>query len=556
MMSNRFGLNDETEIDIATAIQSLEERERLSDEVVDAKREEVRQAIFDAAHNQDAPRRYVVEGARVVCTSMLDYEDDGRSESRMRKLTEEERESNLAKIEDRINMCLVENSTPLPPDRQIQRAKGSPRITPSAPRIHRPGTGIPLANTRFNINDVSDLEIPDFIHPADRNVVAWIQSRRLLDHLDIKFSPLFGEHLVGEDEAYPESNEENSMTDQIGGAIVSAGLLNAQVLGATAGANGVTKAGVMAESKLAKAKAFLKSQPRGRCKIAGDCKPEIEDLMWQGIEENEDKAGLVSVGRYKAFLTNSAYMFCTHGQGILYLTDCGQHLNEVADILGLNGMDEDEELRERRSQFKIAIDPGHGGTDPGAPGRVRMNGGPSGMDEKDLVLDISLTVQSALEVAGFQVYMIRTDDSFVHCNTRVSRARDASVDAFVSIHFNSSGSGAEGYETFYAQPRTQDIPFTTIVHNAVFNALQPAVRSDRGVKDDTLTHHQYIAVLRQPYELAHDYPRALLEIQFIDNEEAMNRLNEDWAGYRNSIAQALVNSLTEYFITSEFNIED
>jgi len=76
----------------------------------------------------------------------------------------------------------------------------------------------------------------------------------------------------------------------------------------------------------------------------------------------------------------------------------------------------------------VAIDPGHGGKDPGARG-----GG--GTREKDVVLHIArrLAAQIDREV-GMDAYMTRNGDQFVRLRTRMERARAAQADLFISIH--------------------------------------------------------------------------------------------------------------------------
>ncbi len=76
----------------------------------------------------------------------------------------------------------------------------------------------------------------------------------------------------------------------------------------------------------------------------------------------------------------------------------------------------------------IAIDPGHGGEDPGAIG-------PNGTMEKDVVLNIALRLREKLQAEpGVRVLMTRDSDFFVPLATRVSKARAVSADLFVSIH--------------------------------------------------------------------------------------------------------------------------
>ncbi len=76
----------------------------------------------------------------------------------------------------------------------------------------------------------------------------------------------------------------------------------------------------------------------------------------------------------------------------------------------------------------VMLDPGHGGEDPGAIG-------PSGLKEKDVVLDIGKRLQQAIDQTGYmQARLTRNQDIFIPLGTRVAIARAAKADLFVSIH--------------------------------------------------------------------------------------------------------------------------
>ena len=76
----------------------------------------------------------------------------------------------------------------------------------------------------------------------------------------------------------------------------------------------------------------------------------------------------------------------------------------------------------------VALDPGHGGEDPGAIG-------PSGLREKDVVLQIALQLRDRLnEQRGMRVMLTRDADFFVPLHERVRKARRVQADLFVSVH--------------------------------------------------------------------------------------------------------------------------
>lgn len=85
-------------------------------------------------------------------------------------------------------------------------------------------------------------------------------------------------------------------------------------------------------------------------------------------------------------------------------------------------------------QYKIVIDPGHGGSDPGAVA--------NGLKEKDLTLKISLEVARLLKAAGFQVILTRDKD----IDLPLDRRRTPDCDISVSIHINAGG--GQGLETW------------------------------------------------------------------------------------------------------------
>ena len=83
---------------------------------------------------------------------------------------------------------------------------------------------------------------------------------------------------------------------------------------------------------------------------------------------------------------------------------------------------------QQRGQLLIALDPGHGGEDPGAVGR-------GGTREKDVVLAIARRLQRLIDATpGMKAYMTRDGDYFVPLHVRVQKARRVKADLFISIH--------------------------------------------------------------------------------------------------------------------------
>ena len=81
-----------------------------------------------------------------------------------------------------------------------------------------------------------------------------------------------------------------------------------------------------------------------------------------------------------------------------------------------------------KPKFTIAIDPGHGGADPGASSLDHVR-------EKDVVLAFGLVLKKKLEMTGhYAVVMTRDDDTFVPLQDRAKMAREIKADLFIAIH--------------------------------------------------------------------------------------------------------------------------
>lgn len=93
--------------------------------------------------------------------------------------------------------------------------------------------------------------------------------------------------------------------------------------------------------------------------------------------------------------------------------------------------------------YKVVIDAGHGGSDPGAIGV-------NGLREKDVNLDISQKLRDELTARGYEVVMTRTDDSYWSLAQRVDFTDSLQADLFVSVHANSHPNGtAKGSMVLY-----------------------------------------------------------------------------------------------------------
>jgi len=220
----------------------------------------------------------------------------------------------------------------------------------------------------------------------------------------------------------------------------------------------------------------------------------------------------------------------------------------------------------------VAIDPGHGGEDPGAIG-------PSGLREKDVVLAVALRLRERLNaLPGMRAMLTRDGDFFVPLHDRVRKARRVQADLFVSIHADafmtprargasvfalSSGAATSAAARWIADKENE----ADLVGGANQRAVKDAqvlramldmsttaqIKDSLRVGSEVLQHigrvgHLHkskveqagFAVLKAP-----DIPSILVETAFISNpeEEALLRT----AKYQDKLVDALVTGMRRYF---------
>ncbi len=91
----------------------------------------------------------------------------------------------------------------------------------------------------------------------------------------------------------------------------------------------------------------------------------------------------------------------------------------------------EQKRKKRKQQFVIALDPGHGGRDPGAIGR-------KGTREKDIMLSVAKKMKTLINrTSGYRAVLTRDADRFVSLRNRVKKARQAEADIFISLHADS-----------------------------------------------------------------------------------------------------------------------
>jgi N-acetylmuramoyl-L-alanine amidase len=90
-----------------------------------------------------------------------------------------------------------------------------------------------------------------------------------------------------------------------------------------------------------------------------------------------------------------------------------------------------QERKKAKQQFVIALDPGHGGRDPGAIGK-------RGTREKDIALAVAKKMKTLINrTPGYRAVLTRDADRYVTLRNRVKKARQAEADIFISLHADS-----------------------------------------------------------------------------------------------------------------------
>ena len=223
----------------------------------------------------------------------------------------------------------------------------------------------------------------------------------------------------------------------------------------------------------------------------------------------------------------------------------------------------------------VALDPGHGGEDPGAIG-------PGGTFEKDVVLQVALKLRDRINnttVGGnpMRAFMTRDGDFFVPLATRVEKARRVGADLFISIHADAfmrpeargasvyalSERGASSAAARWLASKENDADRIGGVNLGVKDSLVQRALLDMSTTaqiKDSLTlgsaivreiggvgrlHKRNVeranfAVLRAP-----DIPSVLVETAFISNPEEERKLRSE--AYQNDLANALINGIQKYF---------
>ena len=229
------------------------------------------------------------------------------------------------------------------------------------------------------------------------------------------------------------------------------------------------------------------------------------------------------------------------------------------------------ESLEGRRDIVIAIDPGHGGEDPGASG-------PGGLREKTVVLQIARRLENQLaKIPGFKPMLVRTGDYYVSLKNRRDKARALQADLFVSIHADAfrekSAHGASIYALSMRGATSTTAQYLADTENAAdlvggveladMDPMLAGVLADlsmTGTLDTSLNlgalileqidgvarlHKKRVeqagfAVLKSP-----DVPSLLIETGFISNPREAERLAAP--AYQEKMARAIRRGIQSWF---------
>ena len=223
----------------------------------------------------------------------------------------------------------------------------------------------------------------------------------------------------------------------------------------------------------------------------------------------------------------------------------------------------------------IAIDPGHGGDDPGAIG-------PGGVKEKTVVLGIAKELKELLrKEPGFEPQLTRDGDYYISLRNRTGRARKNNADMFVSIHADGfKDKRAKGASVWVLSPRGASSEMgrwlarrensadliggvgsvsledkDDVLAKVLLDMSMTASRSDSRVIAETVhrnmsrfarMHKKHVeqagfVVLKSP-----DIPSILVETGFITNPEEAKKLKS--RAYQKKMAQAIFAGIKAHFV--------
>jgi N-acetylmuramoyl-L-alanine amidase len=223
------------------------------------------------------------------------------------------------------------------------------------------------------------------------------------------------------------------------------------------------------------------------------------------------------------------------------------------------------DTRSRRAVSRVLIDPGHGGTDPGAIG-------PGGLKEKDVTVDVARRAAAALSRDGLTVLLTRDDDRTLSLEERAALANGTGADLFISIHCNAAEVKTKrGIETYVLDTASDIVASrvaarenaTSVAASAEIGSILASLRLSDQSKSSTrlaeLLQRAALASVKPTYRDVVDggvhqagfyvlvgarMPSVLFEASYISNVEEEAKLADE--KYRQQLGEAVANAVRAY----------
>ena len=175
------------------------------------------------------------------------------------------------------------------------------------------------------------------------------------------------------------------------------------------------------------------------------------------------------------------------------------------------------------ANYKVALDAGHGGSDPGAVY--------NGRQEKDDTLDLTLAVGDFLKKNGVDVFYTRTTDEYETPFKKATDANNSGADLFISIHRNSSETPNQysGVESLVFNDTGLKAEVARNIHNQL---------EDVGFKNLGVDVRKNLVVLKRT-----KMPAVLVEAGFINNDKDNYLFDQEFDKIANAIADGILESI-------------